>query len=176
MPRARWKLALESFGSGRRRRCNSPFSARQEETQNEQLRLSPAEESFAYSFLEAKIGHEAVVEFTPTRVLPAARAVHDAVFGQCAQTPVVELHHRGKKAARCALERQFEKCPFRVRINRSNEPGKIGPDIEKQGGRHQIRFAHVEVLVFVERLEPKAISRRELLVVIASQIRDILTF
>src|SRR5262249_15691279 len=100
------------------------------------------------------------------RVVGPDCTVHHSVASERAQPTIVEFHHPGKNASRHPFKRELKKRLFRIAISWPNESDEVTADIEQERGRHQIGFAHVEVLVLVKGFEPGAISDRELFVIV----------
>ena len=89
------------------------------------------------------------------------------------QPPIVKFHHRTHDAAGRSFKRQTKKFALRIFVNRNDEPDEIHADIEEERGRHQLGVAHVIIFVLVERLEPKPVGHRVLLIIIRQSARNI---
>ncbi len=127
---------------------------------------APSSQALANLFAQAKIGNEAIVEFAPAGIRLTETPGGGAIFGEDDKTPPIKSYHRRSDTPRPTLKRQPRERPFGVTINRADQPYVITGNIKKQRSRHQVRFAHLKILILIKRLEPSAIRHRVLCIVV----------
>src|SRR5439155_6929546 len=89
------------------------------------------------------------------------------------QATIVKLDRAGRHAPARSVKWQFEKCFLRISVGGNDQTEIIGRHVEQKPGRHQLGITHVIVFVFIERLEPRAIHDRILLVIVRDACRYI---
>src|SRR5205085_7026338 len=66
-----------------------------------------------------------------------------------------------------------KKFPLRITVRRDDQTNEVSPDIQEKRGGHQFGVRDVAIFVLVERLEPRPVSHRVLVVVISQGLGDV---
>src|SRR5262249_12793063 len=124
-------------------------------------------------FANPIVWNKSIIEFAPARISFAIVTSRPSAICQGDETSAVKIHRVPGEPAADPCERQIEKRTFRIAINCADQTQIVTADIEKQRGQHQLGVPHVVLFIFVQPLEPGAVSDGKLLVVMAKALRHI---